>query len=99
MRVTLIALLLALAAAAPAAADSIVYVKDANVWSARPDGSDQHRLTSDGTAQDPYSSPSQADDGTIVAVRGSRFTKLDRQGRVLGRMDSLLTKSPGGAAV
>ena len=97
MRVTLLALLLALAAAAPAAADSIVYVKDANVWSARPDGSEQHRLTSDGTPQDPYSSPSQADDGTIVAVRGSRFTKLDRQGRLLGKMDSLLTKSPGGA--
>ena len=99
MRVLLSALLLTLAVAAPAAADSIVYVKDATVWSAKPDGSQQRRLTSDGIAQDPYSSPSQADDGTIVAVRGSRFIKLDRQGRLLGKMDSLLTKNPSGGAV
>ena len=95
MRVLPLALLLVLAAAAPAAADSIVYVKDSNVWSARPDGSEQRRLTSDGTPQDPYSSPSQADDGTIVAVRGTRLHKLDRQGRPLGTLNSLLTDKPG----
>jgi hypothetical protein len=95
MRVLPIALLLALALAAPAAADSLVYVKDSNVWSARPDGSEQRRLTADGTAQDPYSSPTQADDGTIVAVRGTRLYKLDAQGRLLGRLNSLLTDKPG----
>ena len=95
MRLSLLTLIILLAAAAPAAADSIVYVKDSNVWSARPDGTQQHQLTGDGTAQDPYSSPSQADDGTIVAVRGSRFYKLDRQGRRLATLGSLLTDKPG----
>ena len=95
MRVLPLALLLVLVAAAPAAADSLVYVKDSNVWSARPDGSEQRRLTTDGTPQDPYSSPSQADDGTIVAVRGTRLHKLDPQGRPAGALKSLLTDKPG----
>ena len=95
MRVLPLALLLVLATAAPAAADSLVYVKDSNVWSARPDGSEQRRLTSDGIPQDPYSSPSQADDGTIVAVRGTRLYKLDPQGRPAGTLSSLLTDKPG----
>ena len=97
MRLPFITLLLALTLAAPAAADSIVFVKDANVWAARPDGSEARALTTDGTPQLPYGSPSQADDGTVLAVRGSRLYKLDRQGRRLADFDSLLTKSTGGA--
>ena len=56
----------------PAAADaaSIVFVKNNNVWLAKPDGSGQIRLTRDGTAANPYYSPTQADNGTIVALRG-----------------------------
>jgi hypothetical protein len=95
MRVLPLALLMALAVAAPASADSLVYVKDSNVWSARPDGSEQRQLTKDGIPQDPYSSPSQADDGTIVAVRGTRLYKLDSQGRPSGTLNSLLTDKPG----
>ncbi|MDW5598377.1 hypothetical protein VSS74_28720 [Conexibacter stalactiti] len=58
------------ALAAPAAqADSLVFVKESNVWLANPDGSGQYQVTTDGTADNPYQSPSQADDGTIVAVR------------------------------
>ncbi|HET8950999.1 MAG TPA: hypothetical protein VFN44_10830 [Solirubrobacteraceae bacterium] len=95
MRVLPLALLLALAIATPAAADSLVYVKDSNVWSARPDGSEQRQLTKDGIPQDPYSSPSQADDGTIVAVRGTRLYKIDPQGRAAGTLNSLLTDKPG----
>jgi hypothetical protein len=94
MRLPLLTLLALLAVASPAAADSIVYVKDANVWTARPDGSHQRQLTNDGTAQAPYGSPSQADDGTIVAVRGSRFYKLDRDGRRLATLNSVLTDKP-----
>jgi hypothetical protein len=94
MRVALLSLLLTLAVAAPAAADSIVYVKDGDVWRARPDGSAQRQLTRDGG----YSSPSQADDGTIVAVRGDRFVKLARDGRRLATLDSLLTANPGPSA-
>jgi Tol biopolymer transport system component len=95
MRLPLLSLLFLLALAAPAAADSIVYVKDANVWVARPDGSEARALTTDGTPQFPYASPSQADDGTVVAVRGTRFFKLDRQGRRLAVLGSLLTDKPG----
>src|SRR5687767_8651781 len=54
---------------APAAmADSLTFIKDHNVWLANPDGSGQHQVTLDGTASAPYESPSQADDGTIVAL-------------------------------
>jgi hypothetical protein len=95
MRTALLSLLLALAFAAPAAADSIVYIKDANVWVAQPDGTQARALTTDGTAGLPYASPSQADDGTVLAVRGSRFHKLDRQGRLLATFNSLLTDKPG----
>jgi hypothetical protein len=97
VRLPLLTLSFALALATPAAADSIVFVKDANVWVARPDGSEARALTADGTPQLPYGSPSQADDGTVLAVRGSRLYKLDRQGRSLASFDSLLTKSTGGA--
>ena len=51
---------------AVASADSIVYVKDANVWLANADGSGTYQVTTDGTAEHPYRSPSQADDGTIA---------------------------------
>jgi hypothetical protein len=60
-----------LVGATAARADSIVYVKDHNVWLAEEDGSGQYQVTLDGTASDPYESPSQADDGTIIAIRGS----------------------------
>jgi hypothetical protein len=60
-------LLLAAAAlticAAQASADSIVYLKDGNVWLSAPDGSQARQLTTGGR----WASPSQADDGTIVA--------------------------------
>jgi hypothetical protein len=87
----LLSLSLFLALAAPAAADSIVYTKDANVWVARPDGSEARLLTRDGG----YRSPSQADDGTILAVRGDKLYKLDRQGRQLAVFGSVLTGKPG----
>ena len=38
MRPTVLALVLLLVSAVPAAANSLVYVKDSNVWAARPDG-------------------------------------------------------------
>jgi hypothetical protein len=59
----------ALIAAAPASADSLVYIKENNVWLSNPDGSGAYQVTRDGTADNPYISPSQADDGTIVAAR------------------------------
>jgi WD40-like Beta Propeller Repeat len=52
-----------------ASASSLVFIKENNIWLANPDGSGQYQVTLDGTAENPYFSPSQADDGTIVAAR------------------------------
>ncbi|MBI5105877.1 MAG: hypothetical protein HZB46_13015, partial [Solirubrobacterales bacterium] len=67
-------------AASTAAADSIVFLKGGDVWLTSPDGTRQYQVTFDGG----WDSPSQADDGTIVAVHGSMVVRLDRSGRVLG---------------
>jgi hypothetical protein len=69
----------ACAFAATAGADSIVYVKDGNVWLTKPDAAKQYQVTFDGG----YSSPSQADDGTIVALRGKQFVRMNRSGAQL----------------
>ena len=71
---------LALTIAAPAHADSIAYVKDGNVWLASPDGAKGYQVTFDGG----YTSPSQADDGTIVAMQARRFVRMDRSGHRIG---------------
>jgi Tol biopolymer transport system component len=73
----------ALCAAAPAAADSIAYVKDNNIWLANPDGSHQVQITHDGSPASPYRSPSQADDGTIAAAHGGDLVRLAQSGRPL----------------
>lgn len=71
MRSVVLALtaLVAAVAAPPAAADSLVFIRDHNVWLANADASGQYQVTRDGTSGAPYESPSQADDGTIVAIR------------------------------
>lgn len=80
--------LFALGASATAAADSLVFVKENNVWLAKPDGSGQYQVTLDGTADNPYQSPSQADDGTIVAARkqpnGGPLYRLKQNGELIG---------------
>ncbi len=73
-RAALLAGLVTAAAALPAvpatsAEASLVYVKDHDIWLANDDGSGAYRVTTDGTAANPWQSPSQADDGTIVAAR------------------------------
>jgi hypothetical protein len=76
-----------LVAAAPAAADSLVFVKDGNVWLSNPDGSGQYQVTFDGTPGNPYVSPSQADDGTLVAGRaqpnGGPLYRLRQNGELI----------------
>jgi hypothetical protein len=87
LTIPVLALVCALAAAAPASADSLVFVKSNNVWLANPDGSNQYQVTTDGTAENPYLSPSQADDGTIVAARakpnGGPLYRMRQNGEVL----------------
>jgi hypothetical protein len=64
---------------------SIVFIKAGNVWVAAADGSRQRRVTRNGRAG-AYTSPTQADNGTIVALRGTtKIYRLNRKGGVLGR--------------
>lgn len=65
------------AAVAPSAAvssvpsGSIVYIYGGNVWLMAADGSAKVQITHDGTGAAPYYSPSESDDGTIVAIRNT----------------------------
>ena len=90
------------AVAAPAAADSMVYVKDANVWLANADGSSPYQVTLDGTAANPYESSSEADDGTIVAIRQvpgerRRIYRMTQSGGLLN--PPIDTPAPGTGAI
>ena len=80
MRLGLALLVVFLVAASPAAADSILFVRDGNVWISTPDGSTERPLTAGGG----FSSPSMADDGTIVALRGRSFVRLRPDGAAIG---------------
>jgi len=71
--------------ATQASSGSLVYVSGGNLWRARADASGRRRLTRNGTARNPYSPPSQADNGTIVAVRGALLYRLGPSGRLLRR--------------
>ena len=72
---------------AVASADSIVFLKDYNVWLAAPDGSKLTQVTTDGTYERPYLSPSQADDGTIAVSKGTEIVRLRQNGDVINRLD------------
>jgi hypothetical protein len=91
-----------LATAGPAAADSLVFVRDNNVWLSNADGSGQYQVTLDGTPSNPWSSPSQADDGTIVALRtppGGRaqIWRMHQNGGLLN--PPINTPAPGTGAI
>jgi hypothetical protein len=90
---------LSLVLAGPAAADSIVYEKDANIWIANPDGGGQYQVTTDGTGARPYGWPSQADDGTIVAAQGTDIVRLGQNGQVLSRFDPPATTDSAGQPI
>jgi len=63
----------------------MVFVKRGDVWLARPDGSRQVALTRNGTPRRSYSSPSIADDGTIVALKGATLHSFRPNGRRIVR--------------
>ncbi|MDA0180639.1 hypothetical protein OJ997_10080 [Solirubrobacter phytolaccae] len=80
LRLSLLTAALTLAVASPAFADSIAYVQGGNVFLATPDGARTVQVTTTGL----YSSVSQADDGTMIALApGERLHKLSRDGKVL----------------
>ncbi len=77
--------------AAAAAGGSIVYISGNNVWLMAPDGTGKKQITHDGSASSPYLSPSESDDGTIVAIRNSTSADvgtiyvMNRAGRLVSR--------------
>src|SRR5262245_21565999 len=73
------ALVAASVAASPAAADSIVYAKDGNLFLTSPDGSRRYQLTTDGS----YAGPPQADNGVSGALHYKRLVRMDRAGNYL----------------
>jgi hypothetical protein len=95
-------LVTALVFAAQASADSLVYIKADNVWLSNPDGSGAYQVTLDGTSASPYESPSQADDGTIVAVRAAggqrrQLYRMTQSGALLNA--PINTPAPGTGAL
>lgn len=82
IKTTLLAATCAAVCAAPAAASSIAYTQNDNVWLTTPDGSYQKQVTTDGTSSNRYQAPDQADDGSIVVSRPSpRFIyRVDQNG-------------------
>ena len=91
-----------LGSAAPALGDSLVFVRGANVWLSNPDGSGEYQVTFDGSSAAPYESPSQSDDGTIVAIRetpGARrqIYRMTQSGVLLN--PPINTPAPGTGAI
>jgi hypothetical protein len=80
----LLVLALSLLLPGAAAASSIAFIKDNNVWLTSPDGSRQHQVTTDGNATKYYNWPSQADDGTILAKHGDHFVRMRPDGTKIG---------------
>ncbi|WGY01032.1 hypothetical protein QI633_21135 [Nocardioides sp. QY071] len=75
------------AAAQAGAPGTLVYVKGYDVYLARPDGTGERRLTTNGTASDPWVSPTGDNLGTIVAARDSMVYRMDRSGTILDSFD------------
>lgn len=90
--------IVALAAVPAASASSIAYIAgDGNVHLVAPDGSRDVAITANATTDSKYRSPSQLDDGRVVAVRRASGTSsfaffLGRDGQAL---DSWLLPSSG----
>jgi hypothetical protein len=75
----------ALAVAAPVQADTMVYIKKGDVWMAKDNGSRQVPITRNGKPRSPYFSPSVADNGTIVALKGIHLHSFKPNGRRIVR--------------
>lgn len=91
-------------AAAPADADSIVYIHEGNIWLAGPDGSGQYQVTFDAGPSSPYESPSESDDGTILAVRRlpgpeqrNQLFRMTQSGQLLNPPIDTPAPGPAGA--
>lgn len=64
-----------------AGAGAILYLKGGKLWVASPDGRVKRRVPHTGR----FEAASQADDGTIVALRGLDLHRLNRRGKLLNK--------------
>ncbi len=76
-----------LSASAATGGGTITYVKGNNVWVAAADGSRPRQVTTGGTSASPWRSPTESDDGHIVAGRGRLIYRMDQWGTVLDVLD------------
>jgi hypothetical protein len=63
----------------------MVFVKRGDIWMAKENGSRQIAVTRDGSQRNPYFSPSLADNGTIVALKGVHLHSFRPSGRRIVR--------------
>jgi hypothetical protein len=85
---------------AASTAGSIVYQSGNNIWVAAPNGSGQRMVTRDGRSGAGYAYPTQADNGTIEAVRGyTTLYHVTRNGRVIGRPLKVATGASSGISL
>jgi hypothetical protein len=66
-----------------ASADTLTYIDQSQVWLAAPDGTAARAVTSDGTAEQPWTSPSTDNSGRILAARGNTLVLMSPTGQVL----------------
>src|SRR4051794_11896230 len=102
MRAALITVALAAVAVPAAGADSIVYVKDSNVWLANANASGQSRGPRAGPPPTPYEPPPRADAGTPPAARGARGGRRQLSRRPQGGgllTPPINTPAPGTGAI
>jgi hypothetical protein len=90
-RIATITALVSLALAPSASAASMVFIKGGNVWLGSADGTVERQVTTSGG----WDAPSQADDGTILAQRGTQLFRLDGNGhQLVPAIDTLFTGAP-----
>jgi hypothetical protein len=65
--------LLAVVLPGTAPAASVTYIKDNNVWITNSEGTYHRQITTNGTANAPYRTPTQTDSGVIYAAGPQRF--------------------------
>jgi hypothetical protein len=83
------------AARVAAGSGTITYVLGGNVFVAGQDGTSPRQVTTDGSAANPWYSPTQSDDGHIVAGHGNLIHRMDQWGHVLNTIDPPDLRSGG----
>ena len=85
--------------ASPARAAVLTYVDQDQVWVSTVDGTAKHAITSNGTADHPWSSPTSDDQGRILAARDTFLFLMDQTGATLPNGMNLAPQGPCGSTI